>query len=177
MGLSNVIVHHNYDTGSVRGKRLRERERLGFACAARRRGQFDLSLNLNLALPPSPTLNLHLNPNLWPAASTVRSACLWPILRGMIEAQNEPGIRERKRPMSRVMLDAQLRSKLNGLDDQVEICDESGQTLGRFLPESLYRELLLAWAKADLPDEELQRRRQEPAGRTLAEIWEKLGQQ
>ena len=79
--------------------------------------------------------------------------------------------------MSRVMLDPQLRSKLNGLDDQVEICDESGKTLGRFVPESLYRELLLAWAKADLPDDELQRRRHEPRGRTLAEIWEKLGGQ
>ncbi len=78
--------------------------------------------------------------------------------------------------MSRVMLDPQLRSKLNGLDDQLEICDESGKTLGRFLPEALYRELLLAWAKADLPDEELQRRRNEPRGHTLAEIWEKLGQ-
>ncbi len=79
--------------------------------------------------------------------------------------------------MSRVMLDPQMRSKLNGLDDQMEICDESGRTLGRFLPESLYRELLLAWSKADLPDEELQRRWQEPRGCTLAEIWEKLGQQ
>ena len=79
--------------------------------------------------------------------------------------------------MSRVTLDAQLRSKLNGLNDQVEICDESGKTLGRFLPESLYRELLVAWSKADLPDEELQRRRQEPRGHTLAEILERLGRQ
>jgi hypothetical protein len=75
------------------------------------------------------------------------------------------------------MLDSQTRSKLNGLDEQMEICDESGNTLGRFLPESLYRELLLAWAKADLPEHELQRRRQEPSGRTLAEIWQNLGRQ
>jgi hypothetical protein len=75
--------------------------------------------------------------------------------------------------MSRVVLDLQLRSKLNGLDDQVEFCDES-DTLGRYLPESLYRGLLLAWAEADLPNEELQRRRNEPRGRTLPEIWEKL---
>jgi hypothetical protein len=79
--------------------------------------------------------------------------------------------------MSRVVLDQQLRSKLRGLNDQVEICDESGKTVGRFLPESLYRELLLAWAKADLPEEALQQRRQEPRGRTLAETWTKLGQQ
>ncbi len=85
--------------------------------------------------------------------------------------------RSKGKAMSRVMLDSQLRAKLNGLDDAVEICDESGNTLGRFLPESLYRDLLLAWSKADLPDAELQRRRKEPRGRTLAEIWEKLGQQ
>ena len=79
--------------------------------------------------------------------------------------------------MSRVILDPQLRSKLNGLDDQVEICDESGKTLGRFLPESLYRQLLLAWSKADLPDAELQRRLKEPRGHTLAEILDKLSRQ
>src|SRR5260370_41975189 len=98
----------------------------------------------------------------------------------MIEAQEsvETLAQEaRKCAMSRVTLDSQLRSKLNGLDDQVEICDESGKTLGRFLPESLCRELLLAWSKADLPDDELQRRRQEPRGHTLGEVLEKLGRQ
>jgi hypothetical protein len=78
--------------------------------------------------------------------------------------------------MSRVVLDSQLRSKLNGLTEQVEFCDESGATVGRFVPESLYRELLVAWSRTHLSDEELERRRQEPRGRTLAEIWKSLGQ-
>lgn len=78
--------------------------------------------------------------------------------------------------MSRVVLDSELRSKLNGLGDQVEICDESGQTVGRYLPESLYRQFLVAWSKANLSDEELERRLNEPRGRTLAEIWNILGQ-
>ncbi len=78
--------------------------------------------------------------------------------------------------MSRVILDPELRSKLNGLNEQLEVCDEAGKTLGHFLPESLYRELLLCWSKANLSDEELARRRQEPRGRTLAEIWKSLGQ-
>jgi hypothetical protein len=72
--------------------------------------------------------------------------------------------------MSRVILDSQLRSKLNGLTEQVEFCDESGKIVGRFVPESLYRELLVPWSKAHLADEELAHRRQEPRGRTLAEI-------
>lgn len=72
--------------------------------------------------------------------------------------------------MSRVVLDPQLQSKLNGLNEQLEICDETGRTLGHFIPQRLYRELLVAWSKANLSDEELERRRQEPRGRTLAEI-------
>ena len=78
--------------------------------------------------------------------------------------------------MGKIVLDPQLRSKLNGLKDPLEICDESGQTLGHFLPDSLYREVLRACSKAVLSDEELQRRRQEPRGRTLPEIWKSLGQ-
>lgn len=78
--------------------------------------------------------------------------------------------------MSRVILDHQLRSKLNGVDEQVEFCDESGNIVGRFVPEALYRELLVAWSKSRLSDEELARRRQEPRGRPLAEIWKSLGQ-
>lgn len=78
--------------------------------------------------------------------------------------------------MSRVVLDAELRAKLNGLGVEIEICDESGNTLGHFLPASVYRELMRAWSKANLSDAELERRRQEPRGRTLSEIWKSLGQ-
>jgi hypothetical protein len=78
--------------------------------------------------------------------------------------------------MSRVIIDPQLRSELPDLADQVEFCDESGNTLGRFVPEALYREMLVAWSKVHLSDEELAQRRQEPRGRTLAEIWKSLGQ-
>ena len=78
--------------------------------------------------------------------------------------------------MNSVIIDSQLQSKLNGLADPVEFCDQSGKTVGHFVPESLYRELLVAWSKAHLSDEELSRRRQEPRGRTLDEIWKSLGQ-
>jgi hypothetical protein len=77
--------------------------------------------------------------------------------------------------MGRVVLDPQLRAKLNGLNEQLELCDEAGTILGHFLPESLYRELVVNWSKTQLSDAELERRRQEPRGRTLAEIWQHLG--
>jgi hypothetical protein len=78
--------------------------------------------------------------------------------------------------MDRLILNSQLRFELPTLTEQIEFCDEAGNTVGHFVPESLYRELLVAWSRAHLTDEELARRRQEPRGRTLAEIWKTLGQ-
>jgi hypothetical protein len=78
--------------------------------------------------------------------------------------------------MSKVILDPSLRAKLNNLEHELEHCDEHGHTLGHFLPAAVYQELLLAWADAHITEEELERRRREPRGRTLAEIWKSLGQ-
>jgi hypothetical protein len=77
--------------------------------------------------------------------------------------------------MGRIVLDPFLRTRLNGLGEQLEVCDEAGKTIGHFLPESVYRELLIAWSRLNLSDEELERRRSEPRGRTLAEILTSLG--
>ena len=44
--------------------------------------------------------------------------------------------------MSRVTLDPGFRAKLKNLSEEVELCDETGATLGRFLPEATYRKLL-----------------------------------
>jgi hypothetical protein len=54
--------------------------------------------------------------------------------------------------MRTITLDPELRSKLNGLNQQVEIRDESGRTLGHYLPEDIYREMLRAWAKSQFAD-------------------------
>jgi hypothetical protein len=78
--------------------------------------------------------------------------------------------------MQKVILDEALRSKLNGLNEHLELCDESGKRLGHFLPEELFREWLIALSEAEIcSDEELDRRMQEPGGRSLKEIWERLG--
>lgn len=58
----------------------------------------------------------------------------------------------------------------------MELCDESGSSVGHFLSEQLYRRLLYDCANAQVSDEELERRRQQPGGRTLAEIWARLEQ-
>jgi hypothetical protein len=79
--------------------------------------------------------------------------------------------------MKKITLDAPLRAKLNGLGEQLEVCDESGQTVGHFLPADGYRRLLSAAVEAACPfsTEELERRLRERGGRPLAEMWQRPG--
>ncbi len=77
--------------------------------------------------------------------------------------------------MTRVTVDETLRSQLNGLDGQVEFCDESGRTVGRFLPEALYKQLLNSSDQCPYTEEEIRRHMDEPGGRPLVEIWQRLG--
>ena len=76
--------------------------------------------------------------------------------------------------MKKVTIDPELRSRLNGLTENIELCDEAGRTLAHLVPPDVYRELLHAWVDAHITPEELERRRQEPRGRPLAEIWKDL---
>ena len=80
--------------------------------------------------------------------------------------------------MSKITLDAALRSKLNGLTESLAVCDETGQTVGHFLPEQTYRKMLYQIAESQCPytREELRAFRQETGGQPLAELWKSLGQ-
>lgn len=72
--------------------------------------------------------------------------------------------------MSKVVLDDDLRAKLNGLNEEVEVCDAAGRTLGRFLPEQEYWRLMYDLAKAEFSDDaELEEARRESGGMTTAE--------
>lgn len=79
--------------------------------------------------------------------------------------------------MSKLIIDQVLRSKLNGLNEQMELCDEAGQTVGHYLPADVYERLFYAALATECPHsaEELKRRHQETGGRPLAEIWKRLG--
>jgi hypothetical protein len=77
--------------------------------------------------------------------------------------------------MTRVIVDETLRTRLNRFSEEVELCDESGQTLGLFLPVDLYQKLLTAADRCPYSAAELERRRQETGGRSLEEIWKRLG--
>jgi hypothetical protein len=81
--------------------------------------------------------------------------------------------------MPAITLDQELRAKLNGLNEPMPVQDETGKTIGRFVPEEEYQRWQYALAKANCPfsEEELQRRKQEQGGSTLAEFWKRMGRQ
>ena len=79
--------------------------------------------------------------------------------------------------MGKLTLDADLRTKLNGLNEPIELCDETGQLVGHFLPRAVYDDLFYAALAAQSPHskDELRRRHEETGGRSLTEIWKSLG--
>jgi hypothetical protein len=72
--------------------------------------------------------------------------------------------------VTKVTIDESLREKLPSLGDELEFCDETGRTIGHFLPAELYRQLIYDSAEPAISDEEAERRFAEPGGRTLQEI-------
>jgi hypothetical protein len=77
--------------------------------------------------------------------------------------------------MTQVIVNQELRAKLNGLSEEAVFVDESGQRLGHFFPSDTYRELLNMWVDRLFTEEELRRAEQETGGRPLSEIWKTLG--
>jgi hypothetical protein len=77
--------------------------------------------------------------------------------------------------MHKVILDDELRAKLNGLTETVEVCDPSGVTVGQFVPQEQFAKMVVALCKAEVPLEELKRRAAEPGGMKLADFWKKIG--
>jgi hypothetical protein len=76
--------------------------------------------------------------------------------------------------MGKVVLDADLRAKFNGLNEPMDVVDESGRVVGLFVPtdqdKARYANLTIPYS-----EEEIERRLHEEGGCTLDEIWKKLG--
>ena len=73
--------------------------------------------------------------------------------------------------MTRITLNRTVITQLLQPDGAVEIFDEQGNIVGVFRPATEYDR---AWSELDISEEEIQRRVQEPGGRTLAEIMKEL---
>lgn len=78
--------------------------------------------------------------------------------------------------MTQLILERSFQSRLEQSDSEVELRDEEGQLVGYFVPPGLHRELILAWSRVHVSDEELERARREPSERSLAEIFQDLEQ-
>ncbi|HET6575110.1 MAG TPA: hypothetical protein VFG68_16000 [Fimbriiglobus sp.] len=81
--------------------------------------------------------------------------------------------------MGKVILDADLRAKLQGGQTGVEVCDDTGQTIGYYLPRDEYVRLLYEIELAQPPissqeREEARRELRETGGVTTAEVLDRL---
>lgn len=72
--------------------------------------------------------------------------------------------------MTTIVIEQVLREKLQDLNHEVEIRDEAGKTVGRFLPEGDYMKLLYDRAKLMFDEASIETARQQTGGRSLAEI-------
>ena len=72
--------------------------------------------------------------------------------------------------MGKVILDAETRAKLNGLDEQLELYDENGKLLGYYLPPKVYTALTMP-VDPPFTEEEIEKAfNQTGPGRPLADI-------
>ena len=79
--------------------------------------------------------------------------------------------------MTRVVVDASRHVKLPQVDSSFEFCDESGRTLGFFVPVLDRLGPLYDWARTEFTEEEIDRARQEPRGLTTAQVLARLNEQ
>jgi hypothetical protein len=73
--------------------------------------------------------------------------------------------------MTRLVVDNSLRDKLLSAQETLMLCDESGERLGYFKPDN---KAMYEGVDSPLSEDELDRRSQEPGGRTLTEIMRDL---
>jgi hypothetical protein len=76
-----------------------------------------------------------------------------------------------------LILDDELRAKLNWATESAEIREPNGRVVGYYLPDEVYNRMLVAWANDLVTEEELDQASRQTGGRTLAEIWKRLGRQ
>jgi hypothetical protein len=73
-----------------------------------------------------------------------------------------------------VVSDQELVSRLTAAGS-AELQDVSGKPIGRFFTEERLRRMVIEWAEANISTGELDSSLREGKGRTLQEIWKRLG--
>jgi hypothetical protein len=76
--------------------------------------------------------------------------------------------------MNQIIINAELRARLSNLDRPMELCDESGRTLGYFHPVVVSSDSERRAIQSPFTREEIEQRSAERTGRSLAEILDDL---
>jgi len=79
--------------------------------------------------------------------------------------------------MSKIVVDESLSSKLSEFNTEIELCDAAGRTLGHYFPQEAYQKLLYSQLDCPFTDQEIEQHINEPGGKTLTEILQRLGQE
>jgi hypothetical protein len=79
--------------------------------------------------------------------------------------------------MTRITADASLLAKLDNLSGVVQLCDETGRTLGYFHPAVLSDGSPTQRTASPISDEAIEECRQQRSGRPLSEIMTELERQ
>jgi hypothetical protein len=96
-------------------------------------------------------------------------------LRPAVVSDHEPAQTE---ATIKLVVDTQVCDQLLGPEVTLELCDDAGRTLGHFVgcfvpsPEAL--PWAYEWAKGAFSEEEIERAKQQPGGRTIHEILQRL---
>jgi hypothetical protein len=77
--------------------------------------------------------------------------------------------------MNTITLDADLRAKLNGLNERIDVCDEVGKVVGHFIPSAEFQRLLLKDVKVPFTEAQIEQFRKSGGGCTPEEFWKKIG--
>ena len=88
-------------------------------------------------------------------------------LDGLLGERVEWG--EEGRTMTRMIADAALKARLEGLKEVVEVCDEAGRVLGFLHPAPAAKSI-----ESPFSDEEIRERLKDLKGRTLGEFMREL---
>jgi hypothetical protein len=77
--------------------------------------------------------------------------------------------------MGKIVLDAELKERLHGMSELLEVFDEDGKALGYVLPLEEYERRIRHDADIPFSDEELDRFRKAGGGGALSEFWKRMG--
>lgn len=76
--------------------------------------------------------------------------------------------------MQRMVIESSFRDLLVKAGNPLELCDDTGQRIGYFVPSGELDRSVYGWVRAQLTDDELQRRKEEAGALSTADVLSRL---